>query len=99
MISIYGLPLFAAAFGASQFAPSRLLEVWGLLFAGVALGVALSVVVHPGLGGGERNLWPFEVVMFWIVGLVPAWLGLFAGRFLAIQRGRYSPSNNRWRVP
>ena len=80
--SIYAVALFVAALVAVLFASSRLLEVWGLLFAGVAIGVFLSVLVHPTFGGGERNLWPFEVGLFWIIGLLPAWIGLFVGRAL-----------------
>ena len=79
---IYGGTSFAAALAAVQFAPSNFLEVGGLLFTGVAVGVFLSVLVHPVIGSRERNLWPFEVVIFGGVGLVPMWLGLVLGRFL-----------------
>ena len=97
--SIYAAALFLAALTAVHFAPSRLLEVWGLLFAGVAIGVFLSVLVHPTFGGGERNLWPFEVGLFWVIGLLPAWIGLFVGRALKARLNVPSPSNNRWRGP
>ena len=97
--SIYAVALLLAALLAVQFAPSNLLEVWGLLFAGVAIGVFLSILVHPTLGHGEQNLWPFEVGAFWVVGLIPAWIGLFVGRTLRTRLNALSPSNNRWRGP
>jgi len=96
-IAICGGSLFVAALVASLFAPTRLVEVWGLLYAGVALGVFSSVLVHPKLGSGERNLWPFEVLIFWVIGLIPAWIGLFVGRLLRGQVGSSSASNSRWR--
>jgi hypothetical protein len=95
--SIYGGALFLAALAAVQFAPARLLEVWGILFAGVAIGVFLSVLVNPTLADGERNLWPFEVATFWVVGLLPAWIGLFVGRELITRPRAPSPTNNRSR--
>jgi hypothetical protein len=97
--TIYAVALLLAALLAVQFAPSNILEVWGLLFLGVAIGVVLSVLVHPTLGRGERNLWPFEVGAFWLVGLIPAWIGLFVGRRLKGRLSGLSPSNNRWRGP
>jgi hypothetical protein len=94
--SIYAGALFLAALVAVQFAPARLLEVWGVLFAGVAIGVLLSVLVRPTFGGGERNLWPFEVATFWVMGLIPAWIGLFVGRALRTHlRVPWSSSSRR----
>jgi hypothetical protein len=69
--AIYAVVSFGGALGAIQFAPSNFLEVGGLMCAGVAVGVFLSVLVHPMVGGGERNLWPFEILLFWVVGAIP----------------------------
>jgi len=84
--TIYGGVSFAAALAAVQFAPSNFLEVGGLMCAGVAVGVFLSVLIHPMVGGGERNLWPFETLLFWLVGAIPMWLGLVIGRFVNARR-------------
>ena len=86
--AIYAVVSFGGALGAIQFAPSNFLEVGGLMCAGVAVGVFLSVLVHPMVGGGERNLWPFEILLFWVVGAIPLWLGLVIGRFLNARRKR-----------
>ena len=97
-----GAPAFVAAVIAVRFAPSNLLEVWGLLFAGAAAGVLLGVVVHPTIHRAERNLWPFEVLVFWAIALIPTGVGLLLGRFLSERRNAGhvgTPSNNRWRGP
>ena len=99
-ILVYAIPSAISGALAVQYAPSRMLEVWGLLCAGIAVGVFVSVVVHPTVGGGERNLWPFEIVAFLVLGLIPMWLGIFAGRLVRfLTRTTPTPSNNRWRGP
>jgi hypothetical protein len=95
MVLTYGIPSFAAACTAIQSARSRGLQVWGLLSGGIAVGVALSVLVHPSIGStGERNLWPFEALMFNVVGLGPIWLGIYLGRLLP-PRVSDAPYNDR----
>jgi hypothetical protein len=86
--AIYGGFSFVAALVAIQFAPANFLEVSGLICAGIAVGVFLSVLVHPMVGGAERNLWPLEIPFFCIVGAGPMWLGLVLGRFLNSRRHR-----------
>jgi hypothetical protein len=99
-ILVYAIPSAISGALAVQFAPSRLLEVWGLLCVGIPVGVFVSVVVHPTVGGGERNLWPFEIVMFLVLGLIPMWLGILTGRLVRLRTGSPpTPSNNRWRGP
>ena len=34
---------------------------------------------HGGNAGG-RNLWPFEILMLWVIGFVPFCIGLWLGR-------------------
>jgi hypothetical protein len=53
--AIYAVVSFGGALGAIQFAPSNFLEVGGLMCAGVAVGVFLSVLVHPMVGGGDQE--------------------------------------------
>jgi len=80
--AIYGISSFVAASIAVRFAPSNLLEVWGLVTVGIAVGVFLGVLVHPAINGGERNLWPFEVVLFAGCGMPAIWLGMWASRWV-----------------
>jgi len=99
MLLTYGIPSFVAACTAILFARSRGLEVWGLVSGGIAVGVGLSVLVHPALGStGERNLWPVEALMFNVVGLGPIWFGIHVGRLLP-HRASDMPSKSRWRGP
>ena len=100
--AICAVPSFVAAMIAIRFAPANLLEVSGLLFAGAAAGVLLGVLAHPTIHGGERNLWPIEVLIYWAITLIPTGVGLLLGRFLAARRNAGhmgAPSNNRWRGP
>ena len=76
---------FVAGATAILFAPSRYLEVWGLVTTGIALGVVGSLFPFPAIHGGERNLWPFEVAIYCVVGLPPIWIGMWVSQRL-IQR-------------
>jgi hypothetical protein len=101
-IATCAVPAFVAAVIAIQFAPTNPLEVSGLFFAGGGAGALLGELVHPTIHGGERNLWPFEVLIYWATTLIPAGVGLLLGRFLAVRRNAShigAPSNNRWRGP
>jgi len=96
--AICAVPSFVAAVIAIRFAPSNLLEVSGLLFTGAGAGVFLGVVAHPNIHGGQRNLWPFEVLIYWAITLIPTGAGLLFGRFMGARRSAGhlgAPSNNR----
>jgi hypothetical protein len=80
--SVYVVFSFVPAILASRWSSAELIEIWGLLATGTAIGMFASVAIHPTYRGGERNLWPFEVVIFLGVGLPPGWGGLLLGRRL-----------------
>jgi uncharacterized membrane protein YjdF len=83
---VYGATLFVAAAFAVQFASSSLLEVWLILNAGVAVGVFIHVCFYHGANVGGRNLWPFEIVAFWLFGFIPCWTALWLGRRYKVKR-------------
>lgn len=83
---VYGTTLFVAAAIAVQYASSSLVEVWGILNAGVAIGVFIHVCVYHGANVGGRNLWPFEIVAFCACGFLPCWAALWLGRRYKLKR-------------
>jgi hypothetical protein len=72
---------FVPALLASRYTASPLLVLWVELGFGTAMGALLSVFLHPLANtGGERNLWLFEIIIFWGVGILPTCGGLYLGR-------------------
>jgi hypothetical protein len=51
------------------------------IFAGIAVGVGVDIALAMALGEPERNLWPLEIVFYWVVAAVPVLLGINAGRY------------------
>jgi hypothetical protein len=84
--AVYVIFSFVPALLASRRSSAELIEIWGLLAIGTAIGVFASVVMHPMYKGGERNLWPFEVAVFIGVGIIPSWGGLLLGRYSGAPR-------------
>jgi hypothetical protein len=54
-----------------------------LALAGVAVGVVLDVDLDWSFRGYDRNLWPFEIVIWWIVAPVPMIIGGILGKVFA----------------
>jgi hypothetical protein len=84
--AIYVTFSFVPALVGSRWSSAALIEIWGLLALGTAIGVFGSVVLHPMYRGGERNLWPFEIAVFIGAGLLPSWGGLLVGRYFGSPR-------------
>jgi hypothetical protein len=76
---VSGSLLFAACFLAVRAAPMSRLKAFGTVIGGAATGVAIHALVHAGLFGGSRNLWPMEVVLFVLLGGVPGGVGAVLG--------------------
>ena len=73
-------------FGALAAVLSRQSEVANVagafgIFAGIAAGVGIDIGLGMALGEPERNLWPLEIVFYWVVAVVPVLLGINAGRY------------------
>ena len=84
---ICGVVSVVVALCAVQYAMRSLVEVWGVLNVGIALGVTLDVILDHAPNVGGRNLWPLEIAMFCVVGVVPCWLALWWGRRIRLRRG------------
>jgi hypothetical protein len=85
-VLIFGLPSLLAAVIGAFFAPTRLLMAWALLSVSSGVGFSLSVFAHPTLNGGERNLWPLELLIFWAYAFIPTGAGPLIGRTLSVRR-------------
>ncbi len=62
------------------------------LFAGIALGVFVNAVLDFAFRDIDHNLFPFEIVLFWIVAGPPVGFGIAFGQWL---RHRRTPTG-RW---
>lgn len=88
-VIVDGAVSLAAAIVAVFIANCTLVELWAGVNVGVVLGIAIHVGFVPVVDGGERNLWPFEFVFFWVIGFVPFCLGVWlARRFQLWRTGR-----------
>jgi hypothetical protein len=54
-----------------------------LLFGGVAAGVLIDVVIDFAFYAVERNLFPLEVIYWWLLGALPIAAGVIVGHLLA----------------
>jgi Na+/proline symporter len=50
------------------------------LFVGIALGVIVDAVYQPLVNHESRNLWPLGIAIWFMVGLVPVFVGFVLGR-------------------
>src|SRR5574341_883439 len=71
--------VWAFVFGATH---PTLWWLWGSLFSLAPLVYALAAMSLAGPG----NLWPIDLFMALVLGLPPAWLGVFVGRLVARRR-------------
>jgi hypothetical protein len=67
---------------ASWISPGRLWAVGLLLLAGVPIGTLVDVIVDWFVFSHDRNMFPFEIVQWWILGAIPVALGVMWGRSL-----------------
>ena len=49
------------------------------VFGGIAIGIVIDALLRPTLFHEDPNLWPFGIVIYWVVGLVPIPLGYLVG--------------------
>ena len=52
------------------------------VFGGIAAGVILDSVFQEVVNTKSRNLWPIDIVFWWVLGALPIYLGFALGRFL-----------------
>jgi|SRR5687768_42654 len=57
-----------------------------LMLGGIAVGVLVDVVVDFVLFARDRNLFPFEVVYWWLLGALPIAFGMIVGQLLTRRR-------------
>jgi hypothetical protein len=50
------------------------------LALGIALGTMLDAFLVETLLGLSRNLWPIDIVFWWLIGIVPMAAGFWLGR-------------------
>ena len=76
------LALFCVALVVGRVSPVTLGN--GILFIalGIALGTMLDAILAETLMGLSRNMWPFDIAFWWVLGSVPVALGLTLGRIL-----------------
>ena len=79
---LVALALFCVALAVGRVSPVTLGN--GILFIalGIALGTMLDAILAETLMGLSRNMWPFDIVFWWMWGSVPVALGLTLGRIL-----------------
>ena len=61
------------------------LRLWAValaIYAGVPLGTFADVFVDAGILSHSRNMWPLEILQWWVVGAVPVAIGISLGRAL-----------------
>jgi hypothetical protein len=75
-ILIYGGSFLVAAFFVGRFVRGRAAAIGGQLYLGMAIGVTVHALAYEGFGLGSRNLFPFEIALFAICGLLPSVVGL-----------------------
>jgi len=73
---VAALVLGAAAAYASSRIGGRSWAIAGLMYAGIPIGTFIDVMVDSFLFSNDRNLFPLEIVMWWIVGAFPVALGV-----------------------
>jgi len=52
------------------------------VFGGIAAGVIVDTVFQEIVNMKSRNLWPIDIVFWWVLGALPIYLGFALGRFL-----------------
>jgi hypothetical protein len=57
-----------------------------IAFGSIAVGVVVDVALDWFLRAYDRNLWPFEIVMWWAFAPVPMILGAIVGRLFATRK-------------
>lgn len=67
-----GVTMAVAAFIATRRHPQHPWSAFRTMIGGVAAGIAMHAIVHAGLFGGSRSVWPFEIVLFLFFGIAPA---------------------------
>ena len=72
----------AAAFASTRL-PSRGWLVGIFMFVGVPFGIIVDAIVDFAFFDRDRNLFPFEVALWWVLAIVPIPLGIYLGRSLA----------------
>jgi hypothetical protein len=57
------------------------------MLIGIPIGGLLDASYESIVNHHDRNLWPFAVVFWWIVGIVPIAIGYVIGKRINITRG------------
>jgi hypothetical protein len=48
---------------------------------GIAIGTFVAAMVVEMFIGNSRNLWPFAIVIYWVIGILPVTIGVLLGAF------------------
>jgi hypothetical protein len=56
-----------------------------ILYAGVPVGTLIDVIIDWVAFSHDRNMFPFEIIQWWVVGPIPVATGVFVGRTLRDQ--------------
>jgi phosphatidylglycerophosphate synthase len=52
------------------------------VLVGIGAGVLIEAIFQEFVNTKSRNLWPIDIAMWWLVGIVPIYLGFALGRFM-----------------
>ena len=52
----------------------------GFNILSIGVGIAVGTVIGAILDG-TKNLWPFTIVIYWVIGAIPVTLGVLLGAF------------------
>ncbi|WP_171160089.1 hypothetical protein [Usitatibacter palustris] len=83
--TILGVGIFVGlAAVAGYLAPDRFWASILLIYVGVAIGTTVDAL----MSSSGRNLFPFEIAWWWLVGALPLAMGIHLGRSVAKERER-----------
>ncbi len=75
-----GVSMFVVSFVAVRRDSAHGWAAFRAVIGGVAVGIAVHAIIHAGLFGGSRSVWPFEIILFLFFGIMPALVGLALAR-------------------
>ena len=81
LVAVVGVFLLGAAW-ASWLSSASLWTVALLFYVGIPLGTIVDVIIDSVAFSRGRNLFPFEIIQWWIMGVIPVALGVMWGRSL-----------------
>jgi hypothetical protein len=77
---IGALLFFAVALGVGRYYTLDQKQVAIYAALGIAIGTVVDALLVESLLHLSRNLWPFDILMLWVIGLIPISAGFLLGR-------------------